>query len=255
MNQQDLVLNDLNQKEETSSKEKESAVSGAEEEALMMEMMKNGVFYGHRKSRKNPAFKNFVFASRNGIELIDLSFTIKMLDEVAEFLKQKIQEKKKFMVVGTQPAAKEVVVKLAKALGNCPYVVNKWIGGLITNFNVLLRRIEYFKKRKRDWEEKMFENYTKKEKLLIERELGKMKQKFLGLEEYNKLPEILFIIDSSLKGHKSALKEAKKKGITVVGIIDNDDNPDDFDYFIPANDHSKPSLEWVVGKLIEKISS
>jgi len=229
------------------------AALSSQDESLIIEMAKAGVLYGHKKSRKNPSFEKYVFTTRNGVEVIDLSLTLKAIDEISQFIKKSLEERKSFLIIGTQPAARESIINLAGALGGSSYVVNKWIGGLITNFSVLYKRIEYYKKRKKDLQEKRFEGYTKKEKLLISREVEKMGERFLGLEEYTKIPDIVFVIDSSLKGHKTVIREAQKKKITLVGIIDNDDNPREFDYLIPANDHSKPSINWVVSKIIEKI--
>lgn len=230
----------------------ESMFSGAEDvdKEVLLEMAKAGVLYGHKKSRKNAKFSGYVFTVRNGIEIIDLTKTFKAIEIISGFIKNSLAEKKTFMVVGTQPAAKDAVLKLAAALGNCPYVVNKWIGGLVTNFSALLKRLEYFKKRKSDIEENRLSKYTKKEQMLIGREVDKMKIMFEGLENLSQLPDIMFVIDSSLKGHKTAAHEAKLKKITLIGIIDNDDDPEEFSYFVPANDHGKDSIDLVVDKII-----
>ncbi len=223
------------------------------DEATLLEMAKAGVFYGHKNSRKNPKFDEYIFGSKNGVAIIDLVKTLKAIDIVAGFIKKNVFEKKTFMVVGAQPAAKESVLKLSSALGNCPYVINRWIGGLITNFAVVGKRIDYFKKRKLDLEQGKFDGYTKKEKLLISREIEKMKIMFEGLENFSKIPDIMFVVDPSLKGHSTAVHEAMIQKMQVVGIIDNDDSPEEINYFIPANDHAKASIDWVVDALINKI--
>lgn len=225
------------------------------DEAVILEMAKAGVFYGHKKSRKNPKFDDYIYGLRNGIAIIDLVKTLKAIDIVSGFIKNSIAEKKSFIVVGTQPASRDAVLKLSEVLGNCPYVINRWIGGLITNFAVIGKRIDYFKKRKADFQQGKFNDYTKKEKLLISRELEKMSQLFKGLENLSKVPDILFVIDSSLKGHSTAVHEAILSKMKIVGIIDNDDDPSKMTYFIPANDHAKSSIDWVVNTLIQKIKS
>ncbi len=227
---------------------------GVVNEEKFEEMMKAGVLYGHKKTRKNPHFSDYVFTVRNGIELIDLSKTLAAIDIVSQMLKKFVAEKKRILVIGTQPAAHDAVEKLSAALEGSSYVTKKWIGGLITNFPVLSKRLATYKKMKKDFEEGKFEKYTKRERLLLERDIQKMSNKFEGLEDYEALPDVVFVIDTSLKNHITALREAQKKGNVVMGIIDTDDNPHDFDYFIPANDHSKKAIEWVVDSIIANLS-
>ena len=220
----------------------------------LVEMAKAGVIYGHKKSRKNPRFSEYIFSVRNGIELIDITKTVQAIDIVAQFLKKNKAEGKNILLVGTQAAARESIEKLSAALGNCPFVVDKWIGGLITNFGVLSKRLEYFRKQKKGLAEGTFAKYTKRERLLMEREVSKMEHKFKGLEDFAGVPDVMFVIDSSVRGHKTALHEARIKKIQIVGIIDNDDDPNEFSYFIPANDHSKASIAWVIDNLISHIA-
>lgn len=217
------------------------------------EMAKQGVLYGHKKSRKNPRFSEYVFATRNGVEVLDLQKTVHGIAVIAHVLKKAKEEKKSFLLVATQPAAKEAMERLSQALDGCSYVTGKWIGGLMTNFAIISKRLEYFKKKRNDMRDGKFEKYTKKERLMIEREVEKMAQKFAGLEQYNKVPDVIFIVDGSIKGHRAVIREARIKKVLILGIIDNDDNPGEFNYFIPANDHAKASIDWVVNELITKI--
>ena len=243
------------QKKDNVASESEVVLDGQNvDQDVIVDMTKAGVLYGHKMSRRNPKFQDYSFTTRNGSEIIDLTKTLKAIDMTAEFLKKSLQEKKTFIVVGTQPAAREAVGRLSKALLNCPNVTNKWIGGLLSNFQIISKRIEYFKKRKKDFDEKRFDKYTKKERLMIEREIEKMNKKFSGLEELQSVPSIMFVVDSSLKGHITAIREAKLTNMKLVGIIDNDDNPELFDFFVPANDHAKSSIEWVVDAIIAKLS-
>lgn len=224
------------------------------DEEVLVEMTKAGVVYGHKKSRKNPRFSEYVFSVRNGIELIDITKTLHAIDIVAQFLKKNKAEGKNILIVGTQAAAREGVEKLSVALGNCPFVVDKWIGGLITNFSVLSKRLDYFKHQKKGLAEGTFAKYTKRERLLMEREVSKMENKFKGLEDFKGVPDIMFVIDGSVRGHKTAMHEAHVKKIQVVGIIDNDDDPTLFSFFIPANDHSLSSVNWVINRLIAQLA-
>lgn len=222
------------------------------QEGIFLEMAKAGVLYGHKKSRRDPHFEPYVFAIRNGVEVIDLEQTLVHIEKMAATLSELSKAGKKIMVVGTQPAAHEAVRNLAAVLKGL-YVVNKWVGGLITNYAIISERIAYFNKQKAAEEKNEFAEYTKKERLMMHREIEKMAEKFEGIENINGTPDALFIIDSSPKGHKAAMREGRRKNAKVFGIIDNDDNPDDFDQFIPANDHAKASIDWVIDALIERI--
>ncbi len=215
---------------------------------LIKEMINVGLVYGHKKSRTNPKFKKFVFTTRNGMEIIDLSKTLSMLDSAAQFLKNQIKEGKMILLVATQPAAWDAMEGLAKKF-NMPYVKNKWIGGLITNFKVLSGRIEHYKKTQLGMEKGEFDKYTKKERVMINKDVAKMKKMFGGLENLTKSPDAIFLIDTSIKGHNTAMREAIKMKVPIIGIIDSDDNPDMINYPIPANDHAKMSIEWIINRI------
>jgi|GEM_PF-427543 len=234
-----------------SEKVSETESRDDQKESVLLDMAKAGVMYGHKKSRRNPHFGEYVFAVRNGVEVIDLEQTLEHIDTVANALKEFKKEGKEIMVVGTQLAAREAVRKLAEVLGGS-YIVNKWIGGLLTNFDNISGRIDYYKERKKGEKDGTFDDYTKKERLDIHREVEKMGVKFEGVEELKKVPDVMFLIDTTIKGHQAALREARRKGVTLIGIIDNDDNPKDVDLFIPANDHARASIEWVVNRIIDK---
>jgi small subunit ribosomal protein S2 len=218
---------------------------------MMREMMEAGVIYGHSKSKTNPAFKGFIHANRNGIELIDLSKTMPFLEKAADFLKNLRKEGKSVLLVATQSAAREAGERLVREL-DFATIGTRWIGGLMTNFEKISKRIDYFKKTKEGLEKGEFAKYTKKERLNMEKELGKMEKVFGGLKGLSKLPDAIFTIDPSFGGHSLAMAEAKKCGIPIVAIIDTDDNPELVDYLIPANDHAKLSIDWTVDKIISK---
>jgi small subunit ribosomal protein S2 len=219
---------------------------------MLREMIGAGLIYGHNKSKTNPAFKPFIHANRNGIELIDLAKTLPFLDKAAEFLKNLIKEQKLILLVATQPAAREAAERLIKEL-NFASIGTRWIGGLMTNFENISKRISYFKKTKEGLAGGEFAKYTKKERLNIEKDLGKMEKVFGGLEGLSKMPDAIFLIDPSFGAHNLAMAEAKKCKIPVVALIDSDDNPNSVDYMIPANDHAKLSIDWVIDKIISKI--
>lgn len=219
---------------------------------ILREMMVAGLIYGHNKSKTNPAFKKYIHANRNGVELIDLSKTLSALDKAADFLKSQIKEGKLILLVATQPAAKEAVELLVKEL-NFAFISGRWIGGLLTNFDNLSKRISYFKKTKEGLAKGEFAKYTKKERLNMEKNLERMGKMFGGLENLIKLPDAIFIVDPSFSGHDTAMAEAKKCGIPTVALIDSDDNPELVNYPIPANDHTKSSINWVINKILSKL--
>lgn len=243
----------MDEDQKTAEQEKEDlipALNSSEELAIYQEMMGVGLMYGHKKSRTNPKFKQYIYTTRNGIEVIDLTKTLEALEVAIEFLKQKIKDNGLILVVATQPAAKEAVDTLTKKF-NFPHINERWIGGLLTNFKVISARIEYFKKIQADFEKGAFEKYTKKERVMINKNIHRMRKMFIGLENLGRLPDAMLIIDTSLKSHATALREARRLNIPVVALIDSDDNPELVQYPIPANDHAKLSIEWIVNRIIE----
>jgi len=226
--------------------------TGKQDLQVLEEMIKAALMYGHKKTRTNPKFKPFIFVNRNNVEIIDLNLTLDKLEQAIEFLKNKTKEKATILVVATQPAAREAIEKLTKEF-NFSYINSRWIGGLLTNFNILSKRIEYFKKVQADFEKGEFEKYTKKERQKINKNILKMKKLFGGLENLSKKPDVVFIIDLSIKGHRTAVREANRIGVPIVAILDSDDDPNLVAYPIPANDHAKISIDWLINKIIEKL--
>jgi len=216
------------------------------------EMMKFGLMYGHKKSRTNPKFKQYIYGVRNGVEIIDLAKTIPALDEAIEVLRNHIKEGKMVLVVATQAAAKDAVDKLADKF-KFLRINERWVGGLLTNFNVISKRIEYFKKMQADLESGKLDKYTKKERVMINREIERMEKLFGGTRELNRLPDLVFVIDPSIKGHATAIREARITKVPVMAIADSDDDPTKLDWVIPANDHSKMSIDWIVEKIINSL--
>lgn len=240
----DILTDEMVQKEETTNFDT----------TVIKEMAENGVMYGHKKARTQPRFKSFIFTTRNGIEIIDLPKTLQAIETVAGFLNKQLSENKTVLVVGVQPSSWQAVEKFAKNRG-FSYIKNGWIGGLITNFKIIYQRLEHFRKLQKDMEKGELEKYTKKERVVIGRSIDKMKAMFEGLETMTKLPDVLFVIDTSIKNHMTAIKEAKLLKIPVIAIIDSDDNPDIVEFPIPANDHAKMSIEWVMNNLANRLQS
>lgn len=253
MGTQDLEQDAAQNVAEKTTENKEFVLSLPKEDFEIAEaMMKAGLIYGHKKSKTNPKFKPYIYTTRNGIEIIDVTQTLPAIHSATEFLSGILKNKGLVLIVATQPAAKEATLDLAKKF-NFSYINDRWIGGLMTNFRVISKRIDYFKKTQEDMAKGEFEKYTKKERVMINRKIEKMKKMFSGLENLTKLPDLLFLVDLSIKGHNTALREAMRLNIPVMAIIDSDDNPDFVNYPIPANDHAKTSIDWIVKKIEEQV--
>ena len=251
----DFIINCMDKKITTEAVEEMSRTDEADVDmAIIKEMADNGVLYGHKKQRTHPRFKQFIYTTRNGVEIIDLAKTSKKIDEAVAFLNAQLQEKKTVLVVGTQAASWDAVEVFSKKIG-MPYVKNGWIGGLLTNFKVVGQRLDYFRKMRASMEKGEFEKYTKKERVTINRRIEKMSVMFEGLDTLTKVPDVMFVIDGSLRNHITAIKEATTLRIPIVAIIDSDDNPSLVTYPIPANDHAKMSITWLLNHIASKLKA
>jgi small subunit ribosomal protein S2 len=215
------------------------------------EMIDAGVFYGRKKSKTNPKMRPFVLGNRGGIEIIDLQKTEDMMDAAAAFIKERARNNGLMLLVGTEPAAETSVTALAKRIG-VPYVTTRWVGGAITNFKIIAKRIEHLKQLRTDLASGALDKYTKKERLEMEKDMKRLEGLMGGLEKMTKEPDILVIIDPIL--HHTALSEANAKKIPVVALANVDADPDAISYIVPGNDKAKKSVEWFlerVGKAYE----
>lgn len=206
-------------------------------------LLKNGVHFGHMKSRRHPKMDAYIYTTRNNINIIDLQKTLEKLQEAMKFLKSVQKEGKKILFVGTKKQAVRLVESLAQEL-NMPYVVERWIGGTFTNFKVIRGRAKYLK----DSEEQMargeFKKYTKLEQLKKTEELEKLEKRMGGIKEMTELPGAVFVVD--VKESSIVVEEAQKVGIPVVGVVDTNTNPSSVDYPIPANDDAVSSLKFLL---------
>jgi small subunit ribosomal protein S2 len=214
------------------------------------EMMAAGVHLGHRTSKLHPNMAEFVLGIRNTVHVIDLKKTAEYLEKALEFLQELTEKGGTLLLVGTKLPLKELVKNIARDC-NLPYVAERWLGGTFTNFEVISKRAKYFKELKEKKEKGEFEKYTKKEQMKLEKELQDLAEKFEGIKDMEKLPEAVFICD--IVKNKLALKEAKKKGIKVVAIVDTNADPTQVDYPIPANDDAISSVKYILEKVKEVI--
>ncbi|MBI2623453.1 MAG: 30S ribosomal protein S2 [Candidatus Liptonbacteria bacterium] len=219
---------------------------GAELNDAAREMIAAGVFYGKKKSKTHPRMKAWVLANRGGIEIINLAKTEEELSRAAEFVKGKAKAGELFLFVGTQPAAQDAVQSVAAEF-KMPFVVNRWVGGTLTNFKMIAQRVEYMKKLRTGLATGMFDKYTKKERLGIERELGRLIELMAGLEALARVPDALVVIDPVV--HETAVREALQLGIPVIALADTDADPDAVTRMVPGNAKSKKSIEWFLGRV------
>jgi len=214
------------------------------------EMAKAGLHFGHRASRVHPKMKPYLYGVRNTIHIISLEKTAEKLKEALKFIQEIISENKILLLVGTKIQLKDLVKDIAKDC-NLPYISERWLGGTFTNFETILKRIEYFKELERKKKEGELEKYTKKERAKIDQELENLKIKFEGIKDLTRLPDAIFVLD--MKKDKLAVKEARMKGVKVIGISDTNVDPTLADFPIPANDDARLAVKYILEKVKEVI--
>ena len=212
------------------------------------EMAQLGVAFGHRASKRHPKMEPYILGVKGSehINIIDLEKTKEMLEKALDYLSEIAKEGKTILFVGTKPSIRNLVKETAQEC-KMPFVIHRWIGGTLTNFNVIRKRVEYYIELRRKMQEGELKKYTKKEQLEFQREINDLEEKFGGLEHLTKLPDALFIVD--MWKEKLAVKEAKKKNIPVVAIADTNVDPTLADYPIPANDDAISSVKYILEKV------
>lgn len=218
---------------------------------IVKEMANMGVIFGHKKSKTHPKMKPFIGGQRNEIALIDPEATLDGLDKAISFLNERIAQSGLILLVGTSSAAKDGIKNFASEF-KFPYVISRWLGGTLTNFKMINQRQIYYQELKAKKESGEFSKYTKKEQLQFNEQIKKMANFFDGLENLKRIPDGIFIVD--IKEHETALREARQLGIPIIAIVDTDDDPTLVNYPIFASDRAKPSIEWVIGKIIASVN-
>ena len=212
------------------------------------EMAKAGLHFGHRTSRVHPKMAPYLQGVRNTVHIIDLEKTKEKLEDALKFVQALISENKVLLVVGTKVQIKNLAKEAAKECG-FPYIVERWLGGTFTNFEVLKKRVDYYKDLERKKAEGELEKYTKKERAKIDLELRHLETKFGGIKNMEKLPDVILVLD--MKKDYLAVKEAREKGVKVIGIADTNIDPTLADYPIPANDDAISSVKYILDKIKE----
>jgi len=214
------------------------------------EMAKAGLQFGHKISKINPKMNFYVAGVKNTIHIIDLEKSAEEFKKTLKFIQKLVSEGKVILLVGTKIQIKELVKEAAEKCG-LPYVNERWLGGTLTNFSVIKKRIEYFKNLDNRKKKGELEKYTKKERLNIDKQLKDFEVKFGGIKNLENLPDAVFVLD--MKKDNLAIREAKRKKIPVIGIADTNVDPGLADYVIPANDDAISSVKYILDKATEVI--
>jgi small subunit ribosomal protein S2 len=212
------------------------------------EMLTAGAHFGYSCSSRHPKMKSFIFTSRNDTEIFDIEKTKNKLAAAKEFLKNLAKEKKTLLFVGTKKEAQKSIETSAKDL-NMPYVRERWLGGTLTNFKEIKNRIDFLNDLLKKKSSGELEKYTKKERLQIERKIIKLEKYLKGLQQCRNLPFALIAVDSNYE--KTAVQEARQMNIPVIALMNSDCNPEDADYFIPANDSSVSSINYFLSEFVK----
>jgi len=216
----------------------------------MKELLEAGAHFGHQKSAWNPKMKPYIYQERNRMHIIDLSKTVKKIEEAYQFVRDLAAEGKKILFVGTKQQAKECIEEQAKRCGAF-YVNTRWLGGFLTNFSTIKKSIEKLHSLERQKEQGLWEMLPKKEEMTLRRKMEKLERNLKGVKEINELPGAIFVVD--LRVEETAVREARKLNIPIVAIVDSNCDPTLVDYPIPANDDAIKSIRLITTKIADAI--
>jgi len=221
-----------------------------QKDPVIEEMLAAGLHFGHKTSKTHPKMKPYITGVRNTIHIINLEKTSEKLQEALEVLKKLVGEGKVVLLVGTKIQMRSLVKETAEACG-VPYVSERWIGGLLTNFDTIAKRLAHLKELEEKKASGEFEKYTKKEQHDLADEIESLEAKFGGIKSLKKLPDAVFIVDLDENGLAS--REARKRGVLTIGVSDTNTDPTIVDYAIPANDDAISSVSYILGKVREAV--
>ena len=216
----------------------------------MKQLLEAGVHFGHQTRRWDPRMAEYIFQARNGIHIIDLQKASKKIDEAYEFIKEQVEEGKTVLFVGTKKQAQDCM-KDAAIKSGMYYVNQRWLGGMLTNFDTIQKRIQRLKDLEKMEEDGTFDVLPKKEVILLKKEAAKLEKNLGGIKEMRRLPSALFVVDP--KAEHNAVAEARILGIPVFGIVDTNCDPDEVDYVIPANDDAIRAVKLIVAAMADAI--
>lgn len=237
----------VSKKAETSKKKEE--VLGIELPDVK-QLLEAGAHFGHAVSRWNPKMKPYIYGERNGVHIFDLFKTVEKLEEAARFLKKAASEGKRIVLVGTKGQAVAVVKEEGERVG-VPYVVNRWIGGTLTNWEQISQRIKLLKEMREKMKKGGYGKYTKKERVVLRRKIERLERMYGGLVGLKERPEVVVVVDPVRE--KVVVREAKRLGVTVVALADTNADPEMIDYIVPANDDALKTVRLIVKSLVAAI--
>ncbi len=215
------------------------------------DLLDAGCHFGHLTRKWNPAMAPYIFMEHNGIHIIDLNKTVVKIDEAANALEAMAKQGKKILFVATKKQAKEIIAEKASSV-NMPYITERWAGGMLTNFTTIRKAVKKMASIDKMATDGTFDNLSKREKLQISRQREKLEKNLGSIADLTRLPAALFVVDI-VKEH-IAVKEAKRLGIPVFGIVDTNSNPNDVDFVIPANDDASKSIDIILGAVCAAIA-
>ncbi len=216
----------------------------------MKQLLEAGVHFGHQTRRWNPKMANYIFTERNGIYIIDLQKTVKKIEEAYDFIKETVMDGGSVLFVGTKKQAQESIKEEAERCGMF-YVNQRWLGGMLTNFKTITKRIDRLKDLEKMREEGLFDVLPKKEVIRLNNEEEKLKKNLSGIKNMNDLPSAMFVVDP--RKEKIAVAEARKLRIPVVAIVDTNCDPDEVDYVIPGNDDAIRAVKLLTEKMADAV--
>lgn len=216
----------------------------------MKQLLEAGVHFGHQTRRWNPKMAPFIYMERNGIHIIDLQKTVEKIDEAYETIHNCIEDGGTVLFVGTKKQAQEAVEEEAKRCG-MPYVSNRWLGGMLTNFKTIRKRVERLEEIEKMEEDGIFDLLPKKEVINLRKEHEKLNKNLGGIRDMKKLPDLIFIVDP--KKENICMQEAHILGIPLIGMADTNCDPDELDHIIPGNDDAIRAVKLVVNKMADAV--
>lgn len=216
----------------------------------LAEMLESGVHFGHQTRRWNPKMETYIYTSRNGVHIIDLVQTAQLMEEAYQFMRTTSEQGKKFLFVGTKRQAAGIIAQEASRCG-AYYVNQRWLGGMLTNWETIKTRVERLKELERRDETGALDLLPKKEAAVLRRELSKLQKYLGGIKLMRKVPDVVVIVDQ--RREYNAIQECSKLGLTVVSMLDTNCDPDLVDIPIPANDDAIRSIKLIIGKLADAI--
>lgn len=216
----------------------------------MKALLESGVHFGHRTNKWNPLMRPYIFTERNGIHILDLQQTVKLLDEAFNVVRNCIADGGTILFVGTKRQAQETIQREAERCG-MPYVNERWLGGTLTNWTTIQQRILELTRLEKLFETGEIEQLTKKEGLLIQREINRLLKRLSGVRNMKRLPDLVFIVD--IEREATAVHEANVKGIPIVAMVDTNCDPRQIDYIIPSNDDAIRAINLLVGRMADAV--